>query len=111
MRIEFKMEGGFAHFPGLSKPVRIDADQLSREESAQLEQLVQKARFFDLPGKVNVARKGAADYYQYTITIQMDKQSHTIKLVDPVEDTNLNELLLFLKKKSKETRSGRSGQR
>jgi hypothetical protein len=111
LRIEFKMEGGFAHFPGLSKPVRIDADQLSREESAQLEQLVQKARFFDLPGKVNVARKGAADYYQYTITIQMGKQSHTIKLVDPVEDTNLNELLLFLKKKSKETRSGRSGQR
>ncbi len=111
MRIEFKMEGGFAHFPGLSKPVVIDTDQLSQEESAELEQLVQKTRFFDLPGKVNVPRKGAADYYQYTITIQMGNQSHTIKLVDPVEDTNLNELILFLKKKSKETRSGGSGQR
>ena len=111
MRIGFKTEGGFAHFPGLSKPVAIDTDQLSQEESAELEHLVQKARFFDLPGKVNVPRKGAADYYQYTVTIQMGKQSHTIKMVDPVEDTNLNELVLFLKKKSKETRSGKSEQR
>ena len=107
MRIEFKMEGGFAHFPGLSKPVVIDTDQLSQEESAMLEQQVQKARFFDLPGKVNVPRKGAADYYQYTITIQRGGEHHTIKLVDPIEDTNLNELSHFLKKKSKETRSGR----
>lgn len=107
MRIEFKTEGGFAHFPGLSKPVVIDTDQLSQEESVKLEQLVQKARFFDLPGQVNVPRKGAADYYQYTITIQMGKQSHTIKLVDPVEDTNLNELIHFLRKKVKEVRSGR----
>jgi hypothetical protein len=107
LRIEFKTEGGFAHFPGLSKPVVIDTDQLSQEESVKLEQLVQKARFFDLPGQVNVPRKGAADYYQYTITIQMGKQSHTIKLVDPVEDTNLNELIHFLRKKVKEVRSGR----
>lgn len=107
MRIEFKMEGGFAHFPGLSKPVVIDTDQLSQEESAMLEQLVQKARFFDLPGKVNVPRKGAADYYQYTIAIQRGEQHHTIKLVDPIEDTNLNELIHFLRKKSKELRSGR----
>jgi hypothetical protein len=111
LRIQFKMEGGFAHFPGLSKPVVVDTEQLSQEESAQLEQLVQKARFFELPGKVNVPRKGAADYYQYTVTIQMGKERHTIKLVDPVEDTNLNELILFLKKKSKEARSGKSGQR
>jgi hypothetical protein len=107
LRIEFKMEGGFAHFPGLSKPVVIDTDQLSQEESAELEQLVQKARFFDLPGKVNLPRKGAADYYQYTITIQMGGEHHTIKLVDPIEDTNLNELIHFLRMKSKETRSGR----
>jgi hypothetical protein len=100
------MEGGFAHFPGLSKPVVIDTDQLSQEESAELEQLVQKVRFFNLPGKVNVPRKGAADYYQYTITIQMGAQHHTIKLVDPIEDTSLNELIHFLRKKSKETRSG-----
>ena len=107
MRIEFKTEGGFAHFPGLSKPVVIETDQLPQEESTELEQLVQKARFFDLPGKVNVPRKGAADYSQYTITIQMGKQSHTIKLVDPVDDTNLNELINFLRKKTKEVRSGR----
>jgi len=107
LRIEFKTEGGFAHFPGVSKPVVIETDQLSQEVSAKLEQLVHKARFFDQPGKVNAPRKGAADYYQYTITIQMGKQSHTIKLVDPVEDTNLNELINFLRKKAKEVLSGR----
>lgn len=107
MRIEFKTEGGFAHFPGLSKPVVIDTDQLSQEESAKLEQLVHKAGFFDLPTKVNMPRKGAADYYQYTIAVQMGKQRHSIKLVDPVEDINLNELVNFLRRKSKEIRSGR----
>lgn len=107
MRIEFKTEGGFAHFPGLSKPVVIDTDQLSQQESTKLEQLVHQARFFDLPSKVNVPHKGAADYYQYTITIQMGKQRHTTKLVDPVEDANLNALIHFLRKKSKEIRSGK----
>jgi hypothetical protein len=91
--------------------VVIDADQLPQEESTKLEQLVQRARFFDLPVKVSVPRKGAADYYQYTITVQMGKQSHTIKLVDPVEDTNLNELIQFLRKKTKEVRSGKLGQK
>ena len=36
MRIQFKMEGGIASFPGLSKPITIDSDQLPQQESDEL---------------------------------------------------------------------------
>jgi hypothetical protein len=45
MRIRFKTEGGFAYFPGLSKPVTIDTDELPAEEAKELERLIEAADF------------------------------------------------------------------
>jgi len=45
MRIQFKMEGGIAYFPGLSKPITIDSDQLPTQESDELKRLVNATRF------------------------------------------------------------------
>ena len=100
MRIEFKMEGGFAHFPSLSKPVSIDCDQLPQEERAELEDLVERARFFELPSGPSSAPRGA-DYYQYTISVEAGAQRHTVKLVDPIEDPNLQKLFAVLRAKAK----------
>ena len=95
------MEGGFAHFPGLSKPVSIDTEQLPEEERAELESLVDGARFFELPSSPTLPPRGAADYYQYTVTVEAGGRRHTLKWVDPIEDPNLQRLLTVLRAKAK----------
>jgi hypothetical protein len=36
MRVQLKIEGGIAYFPGLSRPRVIESDKLSKEEAAEL---------------------------------------------------------------------------
>jgi hypothetical protein len=99
MRIQFKMEGGIASFPGLSKPITIDSDQLPKQESDELKQLINATHFFDLPIVVGLPSPGSADYIQYTITIQDEGKQHTVHLTDLIEDPNLQALLTYLRSK------------
>lgn len=101
MRIKFKMEGGIAFFPGLSRPLIIDSDQLSKDEARELTQLIDAARFFEQPEIINTPPPGARDYYKYTITAEENGQHHTIEMVDPIEDQDLARLVAYLKAKRK----------
>ena len=101
MRIEFKMEGGLAHFPGLSKPVCIDSEQLPQEELAELETLVEKVRFFELPSRLAPPTKGAADYYTYTVTVEAGGRHHTVSLTDSMEDPYVKKLITVLRARAK----------
>jgi hypothetical protein len=85
MRISFKTEGGIAYLPGLSSPVTIDTDELPAKEASELERLVEAAGFFDLPATLSPPR-GGADHQQYTITVTTPDRSHTVRLVDRIED-------------------------
>jgi hypothetical protein len=109
MRVEFITQGGIAHFPGLSRPVVIDSAALSAEEDAELKRLVEAARFFEQPATAGAPPPGAADYYQYTISIEDEGRQHTLKLADPVEDPALQQLLHFLQAKARQLRRGREG--
>jgi hypothetical protein len=99
MHIEFKMEGGLAHFPGLSKPVTIDSGRIPAEEATELENLVRAARFFDQPAHSKIPLPGAADYRRYTITVEADGRRHTVELTDPITDPDLQRLVTFLRAK------------
>jgi hypothetical protein len=104
MRVEFKTEGGIARFPGLSRPVVIDSDALSEEEAGELRQLVEAARFFERPSVAGAPPRGAADYRQYTITVEDGGRQHTVRLADPVQDPTLQRLLRFLQVKARALR-------
>jgi Emfourin len=97
MVITFESGGGFAHFPGLSRPVRIDTAELAAEQADQLEGLVERARFFDQPPEVGSPPPGAADLRSYTITVQDGDRTHTVKTSDALEDPALRELLEHLR--------------
>jgi hypothetical protein len=97
MRIQFKMEGGIAYFPGLSKPITIDSDTLPKQESDELKRLVNATHFFALPAVMGSPSPGAADYRQYTITIQDEGKQHTVHVTDLIEDPNLQALLAYLR--------------
>jgi hypothetical protein len=93
LRIEFKREGGLAAFPGLSKPIAIDTAALPSADAAALESLVSAARFFDQPAEIGRPRPGAADYFQYKITIDASGRRHTVCLIEPIDDPNLQALV------------------
>lgn len=97
MRIVFTTEGGLAFFPGLSQPIVIDSHDLAAAEAAELERLLDSARFFELPGHCRALHRGAADYRQYTITVENKNRRHTARLADPVENPQLQALLDFLR--------------
>ena len=100
MKINFKMDGGLAYLPALSKPFSIDTTQLETREANQLESLVQGARFFNQPAQAAKAAKGAADYRTYTITVEDGPHVHTIQLTDPIADMNLQKLVSHLRSMS-----------
>ena len=105
MRVQFKSEGGFAYLPGLSQPVTIDTDEFSPEEAGKLERLVEAAGFFELPATSEPPR-GGADFRSYTISISYSGRSNKVRIVEPVDDPQLQALLDYLSEKARESRAG-----
>jgi hypothetical protein len=97
MHIVLATEGGLAFFPGLSRPIVIDSHDLSAAEAAELERLLDSARFFELPADSRALHRGAADYCQYTLSVENENRRHTVRLADPVENPQLQALLEFLR--------------
>jgi hypothetical protein len=95
--INFESGGGFAHFPGLSRQVRIDTDALAAEQADQLKGLVERARFFEQPAEVGAPPPGAADLRSYTITVRDGDRTHTVKTSDALEDPALRDLVEHLR--------------
>ena len=83
MRVQFQVSGGIGHFPGLAAARTIDADALSEEDRRALQELVEEARFFELPAHAPAPR-GAADYQTYAITIEEGGRKHSAVFSDPL---------------------------
>jgi hypothetical protein len=95
VRIRLETDGGFAVFPGLNTPVEVDTSQLPPPDAAEFERLVEAAHFFDQPA-VTPAPRGAADYRQYTLTVEHDGRSQTVQVAEPVADPALRQLVARL---------------
>jgi hypothetical protein len=83
MRVHFQMSGGIGYFPGLAAPRTIDVDALDSDTRARIRRVVEESQFFSTPSR-NPARKGAADYQTYTITVEDGARHHTVVVSDPV---------------------------
>ena len=106
MRVVFATSGGIAYFPGLARPVTIDAAQLPEEEARKLADLVAASRFFDQPGQTaSRMAPGAADYRQHTITIDQGERTHTLVVNEPIEDPGMKQLVGFLEGQAKAARA------
>jgi hypothetical protein len=96
MRVELQTEGGVAFFPGLAKPIVLNSSDLSKEQVAQLQQLIASTRFFELPAAKRALPKSAADMRRYTITVEDGRRRRTVRLTDPIENMHLQALIDFL---------------
>ncbi len=98
MRIEFKETGGIGYFPGLNKPVTLDLDQWDKGEAEELKRLVKAAGFFDQPATIGVPAPGAADYQYYLLTIEDNGRRHAVRILVPIKDSALHDLVLAIQK-------------
>ena len=96
MRVWLRTSGGVGYFPGLAAPRTVDVDALGEDESRAVRQLVDDARFFDLPARPRMP-KGAADYQSYEITIEDLGRRHTAVLVDPIAEPAIQRLVGHLR--------------
>ena len=97
MRIQLKIEGGVAYFPGLNKPRVIDSADLPAAEAKHLRQLVDAAGIFEQSAGSPTLPKGAADYRQYTITVEDGRRQRTIRLADPIANPDIEALVEYLR--------------
>jgi len=95
VHIRFETDGGMAFFPGLNQPIEIDTSQLTPSEGAEIERLVEAAHFFQQAVE-SPPPSEARDYRQYTITVDQDGRSHTVRVVDPIADPALQALVRTL---------------
>jgi hypothetical protein len=105
MRIEFSVEGGLAYFPGLSKPVALDAGRLAKDEAGRLRQLVEAARFFDLPENPQALERAGADCQYCILTVDDDGRKHTVRVAEPIRNPALADLVQAVREHAKAARA------
>ena len=83
MRIDFSIDGGFAAFPGLAKPVTIDCEALPPADEARLRDLVHRAGFLSRPAAA--PSKNLPDARRYTIAVDDAGHCSTVTVAEPIE--------------------------
>ncbi|MGW4060010.1 protealysin inhibitor emfourin [Amycolatopsis sp. NPDC004747] len=98
VRVRLEGEGGFAHIPGLTRPVEVDTSDLDPADAAALRALLARSGFFGRhPEAAAKPLPGAADYRTWTLTATEGAKSHTIRLTEPIEDPALRDLVGWLR--------------
>lgn len=91
--VRLEGEGGFAHIPGLSRPIEVDTDDLDPADATMLRFLITKADFFERGFDSAAPPRGSADYRTWTITVTAEGRSRTVRLTEPIEDPVLRQLV------------------
>lgn len=80
----------------------VDTNLFSPSDANQIQQLINDSGFFDLPGESAPPPKGAADYYEYVITVEKEGgQAHTIKTTDITMPSTLKPVINYLTNKQR----------
>jgi hypothetical protein len=96
MRVEFQTTGGVTFFSRRASPVAIDLGTLNDEDRQRIQQLVQDARFFELPSRLPAPR--GADDRTCHITIEDMGRQHTVIVNASFPGPALKELITRLRK-------------
>ena len=94
MRVSFQESEGLIFRDRLRPPITIDAGALDADDRRSLEQMVQDARFFDLPARIPSFRDARDTTCQ--ITIEDRGRQHSITVCDPVQGPALRRLIARL---------------
>ena len=92
MHILLERTGGFA---GRTVKKEFDTGSMSARQTSDLDKLVRKSRFFDLPLKLESSTRGA-DICNYRLTIESEGRAHTVEASDTAVPPDMRTLLDWL---------------
>ena len=95
MKIRYRLDGGFAAFPGLAKPQDIDVDGLPADAAARLRAAVDRSAFFTRAAPAAAASR-AADMRRYEVTIDDGDRTRTLTIPETTDDPSLKGLVAAL---------------
>ena len=95
MRVELKIEGGFAHVPGLARPLLVDADTLDDAAASILRNLCETV-LSDATASGAAGATIVPDGRRYRVTIIDPRGTREIAAADPVEHPALSALIEFV---------------
>jgi len=96
VHIRFERSGGFAN---ITASVDLDTSTLPTRKAKRVQQLVEKAHFFDQPSRA-LGSPQARDEYQYQITITDGDRTHTIETSDTALSSDLAQLIEWVEKEA-----------
>jgi hypothetical protein len=96
MKIYFEQCGGIL---GINKNISLNTDHLNHDEAFKLQQLIDNAKFFELPTESSESPLHGADYFEYKITIEAKDRKHHVKTTDITMSPNLGPLIRYLRQK------------
>ncbi len=105
MRITFSIDGGFAVFPGLARPVSFDVDALPADAAAAIRSAVANSDFFALDDSSAFQTPGAADARKYAITIEDGIHRRSLVVPETVAEPALKTLLHLLDEQRRASRA------
>ena len=103
MRISFERSGGFA---GITVKTAVDEEDLALDEAQKLRQLVEKADFFNSPGKI-MSRSPQPDRFQYELRLEEKGRQHTVTMSEDAMPPKLKPLVNWLMEKARQGRKGK----
>jgi hypothetical protein len=97
MKIYFEQSGGIL---GMNNNISINIDYLSPDEASKLQQLIENAKFFEVPTeRLDSSQLAGADYFEYKITIETKDRKHYVSTTDITMPSNLGPLIRYLRQK------------
>lgn len=101
MKINFERTGGFA---GIRITAMLDTELMPQEDASHLEKMVDASNFFDLPEVLPAPEKGA-DYFMYRLTVELERQKHTVEVSEASVPDELRPLLNLMMEEARKVRS------
>jgi hypothetical protein len=95
-KIFFERSGGFM---GRKVTATIDLEELPEVQAKALEEMLDKADFFELPA--DLTRPPMPDAFTYTITVTTEVRRHSVRVSDATAPDDLRPLLEELNKQAR----------
>ena len=93
IKIIFERSGGVA---GMRTTTTVNTESLPPAEAQMLREMVDKAKFFDLPAVLAAPKSNNADRFQYKLTVEVGNRRHTVETGEAAAPQTLQPLLTRL---------------
>jgi hypothetical protein len=93
MWVRLERSGGFT---GINQASSVSTEQIPAEEARKVAALVEASGFFELPPVIRSTEPGA-DRFQYKITVESQRGSHTVQVDEAAVPPSLQPVLSWMK--------------